>query len=124
MFVDGAATIYGGSYAAGSKNWKAQVDYDFANVGVKGLNGSVSYAQYDRKYDLTVVGETGFDVNEWNIMAKYSFDGALKGLGLQGLIIPMTVKANDEARQVGTSAAAKAMTSDRTQYRAYVTYSF
>lgn len=122
VLVDGTASIYGGSYAAGSKNWKAQVDYDFANIGVKGLNASVSYAIYDRKWDTTKLGMKGFDVKEWNIMAKYSFDGALKGLGVQGLIIPMDIKEND-ASQVATTAN-KAMASDRTQYRAYVTYSF
>lgn len=122
VLVDGTASIYGGSYAAGSKNWKAQVDYDFANIGVKGLSASVSYAMYDRKWDTAKLGMKGFDVNEWNIMAKYSFDGALKGLGVQGLIIPMDIKEND-ASQI-TNAAQKATASDRTQYRAYVTYSF
>lgn len=116
--VDGVGTIYGGSYAAGSKNTKLQLDYDFAGVGIKGLISSVSYAKYDRKFDTSKLGMQGYDVREIDIMAKYSFSGALKGFSLMGMIIPMDVKAND-ASQVLTGTK-----SDRTQYRSFITYSF
>jgi imipenem/basic amino acid-specific outer membrane pore len=122
VFVDGTATIYGGSYAAGSSNWKIQADYDFASVGVKGLTCSASYAKYDRKYDLTKVGMSGFDVNEINLTGKYAFDGGLKGLAFTGMIIPMDIQANNDT-QINTDAK-KATASDRTQYRAYLTYNF
>lgn len=118
--VDGVGTVYGGSYAAGSKNIKVQADYDFASMGIKGLTGMVSYAQYDRQFKATAtkIGMQGYDVNEWNIMAKYAFAGGLKGLSVIGMIIPMDVQANDATQTLtGTK-------SDRTQYRGFVTYNF
>jgi hypothetical protein len=116
--IDGVATIYGGSYAAGSKNMKVQADYDFAELGIKGLTCMVSYAKYDRQYDAARLATKGYDVTEMNIMAKYAFAGSLKGLSLMGMIIPMDVTTN------GGTQTTTGTTSDRTQYRGFVTYNF
>ncbi|WP_326519188.1 OprD family outer membrane porin [Acinetobacter sp. CAAS 2-6] len=69
---------------AKEKSWNVSYGYDFARLGLKGLNATAIYFEGT---DAEIAGKKQ-DENELNLIVNYTVpEGKLKGLGFQGMYI-------------------------------------
>ncbi|NCI78361.1 OprD family outer membrane porin [Acinetobacter kanungonis] len=70
---------------AKEKSWSVSYAYDFAGLGLKGLNAN---AIYFAGFDAKAGGKTNQDEQELNLIVNYTVpEGKLKGLGVQAMYI-------------------------------------
>ncbi|SEA30319.1 outer membrane porin, OprD family [Desulfuromusa kysingii] len=108
---------------AGLESVVLSANYDFGNVGVKGLDATLLYATIKQDKDSNVF-YNGYEayldgVNEIDLLVQYAFQGALEGLSVNfwgGLIMDVPNYSSDLSTLDGEE--------DHTHFRFRVQYAF